>query len=61
MCVCCGSHWGRCMLFINMLDSLTAPCLMYNMVVYTAGAASKAVAWFIHWPVRLVCVVYTDP
>ena len=56
MRVCCGSRWGRCVLFINILDSLTAPCFMCNMplIQYTAGAASMAGAWFIHWLVRLV-------
>jgi len=34
MCVCCGSRWGRCVLFINIWDSLTAPCLVYNMAMY---------------------------
>jgi len=27
MRVCCGSRWGRCVLFINIWDSLTAPLL----------------------------------
>jgi len=31
--VCCGSRWGRCVLFINILYSLTAPCLVSNMAV----------------------------
>jgi len=47
--------------FINVLDSLMAPCLVYNMVIYiqyTAGSASMASAWFIHWPVRPVCGLY---
>jgi len=26
MRVCCGSRWGRCALFINILDSLVASC-----------------------------------
>jgi len=52
--VCCGSRWGWCMLFINFWDSLTAPCLVYNMAMYTVygpcGQYSRCV--FIHWPVR---------
>ena len=63
MCVCCGSRWGRCVLFINIWDSLTAPCLVYNTAMYTvygrcgqygrcmvhtlAGAAGVDGAWFI--------------
>jgi len=35
MRVCCGSQWGRCVLFTNILDSLTAPCLVYNTAMYT--------------------------
>jgi len=35
MRVCCGSRWGRCMLFINILDSLMAPCLVYNTNMHT--------------------------
>ena len=35
MRVCCGSRWGWCVLFINILDSLTAPCLVYNTAMYT--------------------------
>jgi len=53
MHVCCGSRWGRCVLLINILDSVTAPCLLYNTTVYsTAGAASMAVAWFIQSPAQ---------
>ena len=60
MRVCCGRRWGRCVLFVNILDSLMAPCLVYNIAMYTvygrcgqygrcmvhtlAGVAS---AWFI--------------
>ena len=41
-----------CVVFTNILDSLTASCLVYNKAMYTvAGAASMAGAWFIHWPV----------
>jgi len=62
MRVCCGSRWGRCVLFINILDSLTAPCLVYNTTMYciqyTADAASMAGAWFTHWPVRPVRGLY---
>jgi len=63
MRVCCGSRWGWCMLFPDILDSLTAPCLVYNTAMYTvygrcgqyggcmvhtlAGAAG---AWFIWTP-----------
>jgi len=35
MHVCCGSQWGACMLIINILDSLTAPCLVYNTATHT--------------------------
>jgi len=35
MHVCCGSRWGQCMLFVNILDSLTAPWLLYNTAMYT--------------------------
>jgi len=35
MSVCCGSRWGRCVLFTNMLDSLMAPCMVYNTAMYT--------------------------
>jgi len=63
MRVCCGSRRGRCMLFTNILDSLTVPCFVYNTAMYTvygrcgqhgrcmvhtlAGAAG---AWFIRTP-----------
>jgi len=54
MCVCCGSRWGPCVLFINIWDSLTAPCLVYNTAMYTAyGRCSQyGQCMFIHWPVR---------
>jgi len=60
MRVCCGSRRGRCVLFTNILDSLTVPCLVYNTAMYrdTAGAASMAGAWFIHWQVRPVRGLY---
>ena len=35
MRVCCGSRRGRCVLFTNILDSLTVPCLVYNTAMYT--------------------------
>jgi len=60
MHVCCGSWWVWCVLFINIWDSLMAPCLVYNTasrrpcIQYTAGVASMASAWFIHWPVWTV-------
>jgi len=50
----CGSRWGRYVLFTNILDSLTAPCLVYN----TASAANMASAWFIHWPLQPVHGLY---
>ena len=47
----CNS-WRRCVLFINILDSLTAPCLMYNTAMYTVyGRYGKYGR----------CMVYTDP
>jgi len=42
--VSCGSRWGRCGLFINILDSLTAPCIRPR-IQYTAVAASMAGAY----------------
>ena len=52
MRVSCGSRWGRCVLFINILDSLTAPCLVYNTAMYTVyGRYGKYGR----------CMVYTDP
>jgi len=60
MRVCCGSRRGRCVLFTNILDSLTVPCLVYNTAMYTVYGrcgqygrcmvhtlASAAGAWFI--------------
>jgi len=35
MRVCCSSRWRWCVLFINILDSLRAPCLVYNTIMYT--------------------------
>jgi len=51
---------GACF-FTSILDSLTAPCLVYNgnTVMYTvADAASMASARFIHWPVQSVHGLY---
>jgi len=56
MCVCCGSQWGQCVLFINILDRLTAPCLVYSTGMYTVYGLAGA--WFVHWPVRLVRGLY---
>jgi len=52
MHVCCGSQWGRCVLFINIWDSLTAPCLVYNMAMYTvySRCGHYGRCMFIHWP-----------
>ena len=55
--VCCGSRWGRCVLFINILDSLTAPCLVYNTAMYTVYG--RCICSYTGWCSR--CVVYTDP
>jgi len=59
MRVCCGSRWGRCMLFINIWDSLTSHCLVYNTAMYTVygqcghcGRCSSSTGR---------CVVYTNP
>jgi len=46
----CGSRWGRSMLFINILDSLTAPCLVYNMAMYTVYDWCSQYGW---------CMVHT--
>jgi len=35
MHVYCCSRWGWCVLFITILDSLTAPCMVYNTAMYT--------------------------
>jgi len=45
MRVCCGSRWGRCMLFINILESWwpVTWCIIWPRIQYTAGAASMAV------------------
>jgi len=52
MHVCCGSQWGQCVLFINVWDSLTAPCLVYNMAMYTVyGQCGQCGR----------CMVCTDP
>jgi len=54
MRVCCGSRWGRCVLSINIWDSLTAPCLVYNTAMYAVygrcGQYGQCI--FIHWPVH---------
>jgi len=34
MRVCCDSRWEQWVLFINTLDSLLAPCLVYNTAMY---------------------------
>jgi len=56
MRVCCGNRWGWCVLFTNIWDSLTAPCLVYNAAMYTVyGRCSQyGRCIFIHWPVRPV-------
>jgi len=53
MRVCCGSRRGRCVLFINILGSLTAPCLVYNTAMYTVcgRCVQSDRCMFIHWPV----------
>ena len=60
MRVCCGSRQGRCVLFTNILDSLTAPCLVYNTAMYTVYGRCGQYGWcmLIHWPVRPVCGLY---
>jgi len=57
MRVCCGSRWGRCMLFTKILVSFMSPCLAYNTAMYTVsrhcGQYSQCMvhtlagAWFI--------------
>jgi len=54
MCVCCGNQSGRCVLFTNILGSLTVPCLVYSTAMYTVcGQYGRCVvhtlagAWFI--------------
>jgi len=57
---CCGSRWGQCVLFTNILDS-SQPidwCIIRPCIQYTAGVASLAGAWFTHWPVRPMCGLY---
>jgi len=56
MRVCCGSRWGRCVLFVNIWDSLTAPCLVSTMAMYTVygRCGQYGRCMFIHWPVRPV-------
>jgi len=48
------------MLFINIWDGLTAPCLVYNTATYTVYGRCDQYGWcmFIHWPVRLVHGLY---
>jgi len=60
MHVYCGSRWGRCVLFINIWDSLTASCVVYNTAMYTLyGRCSQCGrCMFIHWPVRPVHGLY---
>ena len=43
-------------LFINIWDSLTAPCLVYNTAMYTVGGqcGQYGRCMFIHWSVRPV-------
>ena len=71
MRICCGSWLGRCVLFTNILDSLTAPCLVYNTAMYTvygwcgqygrcmvytlASAAGVANVWFIRTDLHHLC------
>jgi len=55
---CCGR---RCLLFINILDSLMAHCLVYNTAMYTVydrcGQYGRCI-WFVHWPVQPVHGLY---
>jgi len=52
MRVCCGCRQGRCVLFTNIFDSLTVPCLVYNTAMYTVyGRCGRCGQW----------MVYTDP
>ena len=48
----CGSRWGRCVLFINIWDSLTAPCLYNGMYTVYGRCGQYGQCMFIHWPVR---------
>jgi len=62
MRVCCGRRWGWCVLFINILDSLTAPCLVYNTAMYTVYGRCGQHGWCMFYTGRCgQCVVYTDP
>jgi len=47
-----AAKWGRCVLFINIWDSLTACCLVYNTAMYTVYGRCGQYGQ---------CVVYTDP
>jgi len=67
MCVRDSRRWGRCVLFINILDSLTAPCLVYKRpyMQFTASVAGTvhtlagaADAWFIQTPTNTRFVLY---
>jgi len=53
MRVCYGSRQGRCLLFTNILHSLTAHCLVYNTAMYTV-CGQYGWCMFIYWPVRPV-------
>jgi len=71
MRVCCGSRRGRCVLFTNILDSLTVPCLVYNTAMYTVYSrcgqygrcmvytlAGAAGAWFIRTLITPIHYMY---
>ena len=45
MRVFCGSRWGQCVLFINSLDSLMVPCLVYNTAMYTVYGRCGQYGW----------------
>jgi len=52
--VCCG-RW--CVLFINILDSLTAPCLVHNTTMYTVyGRCSEYGPCMVHTLAGAACV-----
>jgi len=57
-----GSRRGRCGLFTDILDSLTAPCLVYNTAMSTVGLYGRCGQYgrcmFIRWPVRPVRGLY---
>ena len=60
MRVCCGNRWAWCMLFINIWDSLTAPCVVCNSAIYTAygRCGQYGQSMFIRCPVRPVRGLY---